>query len=79
MDNDVRIKLRERPDLLQYIRKHPEWYRYLSRDPERITDLEKGAKVFYGKTFPQRVEKIGNNLQMLRMFASLAKEMGEDS
>jgi len=79
LDNHARIKLRERPDLLQYIRKHPEWYRYLSRNPERMIELEKEAKIFYGKTFPQRVEKISNNLQMLRMFASLAKEMGEDS
>ncbi|WLV25663.1 YlbE-like family protein [Aciduricibacillus chroicocephali] len=77
MDSDTRIRLREQPELIRYVRMHPDWYRQLSRDPESFSKLEKEAKVFYGKTFPQRVERIGNQLQMLRLLAGMAKSLDE--
>lgn len=77
MDTETRIMLRERPELIRFIRVHPQWYRYLAREPASFSDLEREAKVYYGKTLPQRVERIGNQLQMLRLLAGMAKEFGE--
>lgn len=69
MDPTLYQSLSNRDDLLRFIRYNPIWYRYLSRDPDRLNEMEKEAKKFYGKTFPQRVEKIGNNVQMINMLA----------
>jgi hypothetical protein len=69
MDPTLYQYLSNRDDLLRFIRYNPIWYRYLSRDPNLLNEMEKEAKKFYGKTFPQRVEKIGNNVQMINMLA----------
>lgn len=78
MDSETRIKLREEPELIRYVRLHPEWYRQLSRNPDQFPQLEKEAKHFYGRTFPQRVEKIGSQLQMLRLLAGMAKSLDDE-
>ncbi|MFD1068265.1 YlbE-like family protein [Oceanobacillus locisalsi] len=75
MDNDVVAYLKKNPELAEFVRYHPIWYRYLTRDPSRLTELKKEAKKFYGKTFPQKVNTFSNQLQMVRMFAEMAKSM----
>ncbi|WP_272435465.1 YlbE-like family protein [Terrihalobacillus insolitus] len=64
--------LRSRSDLLHFIRMHPDWYRSLTRDPSQIQVLEEQAKVFYGRTLPQKIEKFGGKLQMVSMLMQLA-------
>lgn len=63
------------PKLAMFIRYNPKWYRYLSRDPSSIGEMEKEAKRFYGKTFPQQVEKINNQVQMISMLIQFAGAM----
>ncbi|WP_339282419.1 YlbE-like family protein [Oceanobacillus sp. FSL K6-3682] len=75
MDNEVITYLKQNPDIAEFVRYHPIWYRYLMRDPNRLTELKKEAKKFYGKTFPQKVNNFSNQLQMVRMFAEMAKSM----
>ena len=75
MDNEVITYLKQNPDIAEFVRYHPIWYRYLMRDPDRLTELKKEAKKFYGKTFPQQVNTFSNQLQMVRMFAEMAKSM----
>ncbi|GEN86611.1 YlbE-like family protein [Oceanobacillus sp. FSL W8-0428] len=75
MDNEVITYLKQNPDIAEFVRYHPIWYRYLMRDPNRLTELKKEAKKFYGKTFPQKVDNFSNQLQMVRMFAEMAKSM----
>ncbi|GGP15780.1 YlbE-like family protein [Oceanobacillus neutriphilus] len=75
MDNEVITYLKQNPDIAEFVRYHPIWYRYLMRDPNRLTELKKEAKKFYGKTFPQKVNTFSNQLQMVRMFAEMAKSM----
>jgi len=53
-----------RPDLKNYIRMNPIWYRRLSRNPYQISMLEEEANHFYGRTFPQRMEKLQNSIQI---------------
>ncbi|MRH42141.1 hypothetical protein GH741_05555 [Aquibacillus halophilus] len=67
--------LRSRPELLKFIRLNPQWYRELTRNPSRIQDLEKEANVFYGRTVPQRIEKISNQVQMVSMLIQMAGAM----
>ncbi|MGP4040416.1 YlbE-like family protein [Gracilibacillus sp. D59] len=64
--------IQQREDLWQFIRLNPEWYRYLTRNPNRIGELELQAKQFYGKTLPQRMEKAQQNMQMIRLLMQMA-------
>lgn len=63
------------PKIAMFIRYNPVWYRYLSREPNRINELEKEAKKYYGKTFPQQVEKLNNQMQMVSMLIQFAGAM----
>lgn len=67
--------LRSNPELLRFVRFNPMWYRYLTRDPSRINEIEKEARKFYGKTIPQRLEKLSNHVQMASMLIQLAGNM----
>ncbi|MBM7572259.1 YlbE-like family protein [Aquibacillus albus] len=67
--------LQSRPDLLQFVRLNPQWYRELTRDPNKIPVMEQEAKVFYGKTVPQRIEKVSNQIQMISMLLQMAGTM----
>ncbi|WP_163970768.1 YlbE-like family protein [Oceanobacillus halotolerans] len=77
MQQEVYEYLRVRPHLLMFIRYNPVWYRYLMRDATIIPELEKEAKRFYGKTIPQRVEKIGDQVQMLGMLMHVANSVND--
>lgn len=67
--------LKSNPQLARFVRLNPMWYRYLSREPSMLTDIDKEAKRFYGKTFPQRVEKLNHQVQMLEMLIQFAGAM----
>jgi YlbE-like protein len=69
--------LNTRPDLKYYIREKPEWYRKLSRNPFSVPELEEGAKVFYGRTFGQRVDRFHQQLQNFGLLMELISVMGE--
>jgi hypothetical protein len=71
--------LNTRPDLKYYIREKPEWYRKLSRNPFSVGELEEGAKVFYGRTFGQRVDRFHSQLQNFGLLMELISVMGETS
>ena len=75
MDEKLYNHLVSRPDLMNFIRNNPEWYRYLSRDPSKVSDIEQEAKRFYGKTFSQKVEKVNQNVQMVGMLLQFAEMM----
>jgi hypothetical protein len=70
--------LNTRPDLKYYIREKPEWYRKLSRNPFSVGELEEGAKVFYGRTFGQRVDRFHQQLQNFGLLMELISVMGEE-
>lgn len=75
---EVQQMLFERPELRQYMRQHPNWYRKLSRDPSQIPALEKEANQFYGRTLPQRVERVQNSLGLVMMMMEMLK-MGQST
>lgn len=57
MRMEIQQLLFEQPELRQFIRQNPSWYRTLNRYPEEVPQLIKEANYFYGRTLPQRVEK----------------------
>ncbi|WP_087973039.1 YlbE-like family protein [Oceanobacillus rekensis] len=75
MDPTVKQYLAENPELAEFIRYNPIWYRYLTRNPGEIEEMKKEAKVFYGKTFPQRIQSLNSQMQMINMLIQVAKGM----
>lgn len=75
MDYNVYLYIKSRPDLINFIRVNPIWYRYLSRDPKAITEMESEAKMFYGKTISQRLNKINDHIQLIAMVSQFTEAM----
>lgn len=59
------------PELHQFVRMHPYWYRKLGREPQSLNQLQEDAKLFYGKTVPQKLERLNNNLKLAMMFMQM--------
>ncbi|GAF22238.1 MULTISPECIES: YlbE-like family protein [Shouchella] len=78
MRADIRAKMMQDQKIREFMRYHPEWYRHLSRNPERLAEMEKESNYFYGKTFPQRVERMQNNVSMMVMLMEMIK-MGQNT
>ncbi len=76
---EIQDYLNTRPDLKYYIREKPEWYRKLTRNPFSVAELEESAKVFYGRTFGQRVDRFHQQLQNFGLLMELISVMGETS
>lgn len=72
MNTECYQYLQKNPELANFVRFNPVWYRYLTRDPNRVFELVEEAKVYYGKTLPQRLEKLNNQVQMVNMLIQFA-------
>ncbi|WP_058307002.1 YlbE-like family protein [Gracilibacillus massiliensis] len=72
MEPETYRLIQQREDLWRFIRNNPEWYRYLTREPDRISELELKSKQYFGKTLPQRLEKTQQNIQMIRLLMEMA-------
>lgn len=73
MDQTTYFYLKQQPKLMEFIRQRPIWYRYLSREgATRIPELEKEAKIFYGQTLSQRLNRINDQVEMASTLINLA-------
>jgi hypothetical protein len=76
MRKEMHEYMKQRPDLKQFIRHNPIWYRYLSRDPQSLSQLENEVKVFTGKTIPQKLDRFQSNLNMAMMLLDMVRGFG---
>lgn len=67
--------IRSNPDIHHYLRIHPVWYRRLARNPETLERMVKESDLYYGKTLPQRVEKLQRNMQLAMMMVEMMKQV----
>lgn len=79
MRREIQYYLANRPDLLTFVRENPFWYRILTRNPEKVYEIEEEAKIFYGRTFPQRIDRFKEQLDLVHMLFSLFQVMGNDN
>lgn len=54
-------------DLLMYIRQNPRWYIILSREPNRISELQELYKQENNQTFLARIEQLSMILNMMEL------------
>ncbi|MBB6449416.1 hypothetical protein HNR44_001365 [Geomicrobium halophilum] len=64
MHPEINRYILAKPDLKKYLRAEPSWYRILARRPERLSEMEKEARLFNGQTWPQRVARMNQGLGM---------------
>lgn len=75
MRKEVMEYIKSKPELKQYLREQPIWYRKLARNPDDLKSFEISAMHYYKRTIPHRVEKISNGLQMASMMLSMFQAM----
>lgn len=54
-------------ELLMYMRQNPRWYVILSREPQRISELQEIYKEETNQTFIARVEQLSMILNMMEL------------
>ncbi|KAB7707946.1 hypothetical protein F9802_04320 [Bacillus aerolatus] len=64
MRQEIMEMIKQNKEWHDYLRKEPSWYRLLSRHPYQIESFERASLQFHKKTFPDRVERLNNGLQM---------------
>jgi YlbE-like protein len=83
MRKDVLDFLKSDEDYIKFIRQKPKWYRKLSRNPELIEEFRLASLEFFGKTIPQRVDKLQNQVQMasfmIDMFHVLKEQQSQST
>ncbi|HHW38263.1 MAG TPA: hypothetical protein GXX18_13665 [Bacillales bacterium] len=79
MRREIQSYLQSRPDMLMFVRESPGWYRKLSRSPEKVFEIEQEAKIFYGRTFPQRMDRLNESIQFANMLLGMMNVMGNNN
>ncbi|OEH93924.1 YlbE-like family protein [Bacillus solimangrovi] len=72
---EVQEILNNRPDLKAFVRENPKWYRSLSRDFQSIMEIEDESKYYYGRTLPQQMNRMRQQLQMVSMMVAMMQAM----
>ncbi|UQD51589.1 hypothetical protein C0971_05785 [Bacillus methanolicus] len=66
-------------ELKQFIREQPQWYRTLSRNPEKIQTMQIASMHHNRRTIPHKVEKFTNGVQMASMMMHMFQMMNSNS
>lgn len=77
MRKDVLDFLQSDEEYIKFIRQQPKWYRKLSRNPELTEDFRLASLEFFGKTIPQRVDKLQNQVQMASFMIDMFQVLKE--
>ncbi|WP_458414012.1 YlbE-like family protein [Schinkia sp. CFF1] len=75
MRREIQNYLATRHDLRLFIRENPVWYRILCRNPEKLFEIEQEAKIFYGKTFPQKIDRLQQQIQLANLLVGMVSAM----
>ncbi|HEY4553550.1 MAG TPA: YlbE-like family protein [Bacillaceae bacterium] len=75
MREDVLKYIYSKPDLKQFLREQPFWYRKLARDPATLEHFEIASLHYFKKTIPHQVEKLQYGLQMASMMMGMLQMM----
>lgn len=67
MNEYVKSRLKDNEKLRMYLRDNSYWYKILSRDPNKIIDMENEMKDKYGLRFKDKIEKVNNIIEIINM------------
>jgi hypothetical protein len=78
MRKDVYLYLEQHKELMAFLREQPIWYRKLTRDPNKLQNMEIESLHYYKKTIPHHVAKFSNGVQMASMMMSMFQAMNSN-
>ncbi|MEH7222436.1 YlbE-like family protein [Bacillus sp. JJ1566] len=67
--------LNSKKQLRAFVRQNPIWYRKLTRNPRDFQRLENEAKAYFKQTFPHKVQKINQSLEMASFMLQMYQGM----
>lgn len=73
MKLDIIMKINSNPLEKQFLREHSYWYKYLNRSDKFYQDFIKDMKVKYKLTTADKLNKLSNDMTMLRTFLEVLK------
>ena len=73
MNINVQFMLDANPYLKKYLREHSYYYKDLIRNPAIINNIEDLMKKEYHLTFPDKLEKIKDNISFFNSFMDILK------
>ena len=73
MQVDIRIIIKQNPDLNRYLKENSYWYKYLNRDSNYIKLMNEEMKKKYKLTVGDRLEKVNNNMTVVSEMLKILK------
>lgn len=73
MNVETQIKIRNNPYLYRYLRDNSAWYKALNRNPDMIKQMEIEMKNAYKLNLTDKIENIGQRIEMVRTFMDILK------
>lgn len=71
MNHMIREKINNNRMINQYLKEESYEYKYLYRDSSYINNIEKNAKKKYEGTSIDKINKLKNNLEFIKLFMSV--------
>jgi len=73
MQLPIKIIIEQNPDLRRYLKENSYWYKYLNRDGNYLKLMNEEMKKKYGLTPSDKLEKINNNMTLVREMLKILK------
>ena len=73
MDLYTYIKIRQDPNLYNYLRENSHWYKYLNRDSKNLKFVVDEMKEKYKLTAKDKIERLSRNIDMITSFIDVLK------
>lgn len=67
----LQFKIKNDPNLSRYLKENSHWIKYLNRDPFAISEMEEEMKERYQLTMKDRLQKIQEQIVMVRSLMDL--------
>lgn len=69
----LQIKIKNDPNLYRYLRENSNWYKELNRDPRNIQVMEEEMRKRYKLTPADKLNKINEQISLVRAFMDMMK------
>ena len=73
MQLNVKLEIDNNPNLRRYLKENSHWYHFLNRDPMYLKLMEEEMKKKYKLTPEDKLEKMNNNIALIKEFLSILK------
>lgn len=73
MQMEILYRIKQNPNLYQYLKYHSYWYKILNRNPHLLKEMEDEMKIELKLTPVDRINSFGQKIEMFRTFLDILK------